>query len=145
MKGLVVYSPEKHATMQAAQAIYDELMIDKELATPDTMPAELSQYDIVFAGFWMDYSHPTADGKQVLQSLEDVNVALFCVVPDFPVTEQARESLRLNRELLNKNNLFLGGFICQAVHDANHRDKLKKGSLWGARQFSREMYYSLRS
>ncbi|MCI1749922.1 flavodoxin family protein [Megasphaera cerevisiae] len=145
MKGIVIYSTKRSVTKQIAQAIFDELLIDKEIKTVDEAPADLREYDIVFAGFWMEKGKPTADGEWFLKKLADANVALFGAMAEPPATSLARESLRRNRELLHKSNLFLGGFICQAKKDAREIERPDKGDIWGAKIFAREMYFSLRS
>lgn len=145
MKGLVIYSTQKSATRRVAEAIFDELLLDKEMATLDNVPKNLRDYDIIFVGFWMEADSPTAEGAAFLQSIEDMNVALFGAMDAVPTTEAARNCLHRNRELLPKNNTFLGGFICQAQKDANQVAKPTQGDIWGARVFAREMYYSLRS
>lgn len=144
MKGLVIYSAQKSATRQVAEAIFEELLLDKELATLDNIPKNLRDYDIIFVGFWMEQDSPTRESAAFLQSIEDMNVALFGAIDAAPATEAARDCLHRNRELLPKNNTFLGGFICQAQKDANQVEKPAKGDIWGARVFAREMYYSLR-
>lgn len=145
MKGLVIYSDKKKATRQVAEAIYDELLIDKDIVTMDRVPQNLRDYDIIFAGFWMEKGEPTSDGESFLQIIEDNNVALFGTMEAEPATEEARDCLRQNKELLPKNNIFLGGFICQAQQNGDYGEQPKKGDIWGARIFAREMYYSLRS
>lgn len=145
MKGLVIYSAQKSATRRVADAIFDELLLDKEMATLDDIPKNIRDYDIIFVGVWMEQGSPAAEGAAFLQSIEDMNVALFGVMDAAPTTEEARDCLHRNRELLPKNNTFLGGFICQAKKDANQAAQPTAGDIWGAKMFAREMYYSLRS
>lgn len=141
-KALIVYSPAKEGTKCAAQTIFDSLFIDKEMVTANDMPKDLSSYDIVFAGFWMDDDRPTADGRSLLSRIEDKNVALFGLVPYDPTTSLARDSMRFNRELLQSNNLVLGEFIC---HGRSDQGTMDSGDVMGLRQFSKDMFYSLRS
>lgn len=145
MKGLVIYSAQQSATRKVAEAIFDELLLDKTLATLDDIPKNVCDYDIVFVGFWMELGRPAAESAAFLQSIEDRNVALFGAMDAEPTTEEARNCLHRNRELLPKNNTFLGGFICQAKKDGNQAAQPTAGDIWGARMFAREMYYSLRS
>ena len=145
MKGLVIYSAEKSATRQVAEAIFDELLLDKDIATLDNVPKNVRDYDIVFVGFWMEQGRPAAESAAFLQSMEDMNVALFGAMDAAPTTEEARNCLHRNRDLLPKNNTFLGGFICQAQKDGNQVAQPTTGDIWGAKIFAREMYYSLRS
>lgn len=143
MKGLVIYSPQQPAISQFAETIYDTLIIDKELMTVDEAPEELQGYDIIFAGFWMEDGKTTADSEAFLQKMEDCNVALFSAMKEDPTTDEAREWLRHNRDLLPDNNMFLGAFICQTKSDEHDVERPGKEDLYGAQVFAREMFYSL--
>lgn len=143
MKGLVIYSPQQPVIGQLAETIYDEILLDKTLATTDEVPENIREYDIIFVGFWMENGTISRDSEQLLRSIEDCNVALFCAMKENPLGDEARAWMYQNRTLLPANNMVLGGFLCQTHTDEHGVERPESSDVDGAKLFATEMVYSL--
>ena len=54
MKSIVIYSSLTGNTKQVAEAITSVLPADTPCVSVKELPPDISSYDLVFAGFWVD-------------------------------------------------------------------------------------------
>ena len=126
MKTLVIYSSLTGNTGKIAQVIFDKLPMPKELTTVENIPQNLNDYELVFAGFWVDRG--TADKKAAafLEKLEQKKVALFATLGAYPDSEHAQKSLENAAALLPSSSTVVNSFICQGKIAKSIAESFKK-------------------
>ena len=100
MKSIVLYSSLTGNTKQVAEAITSVLPAGTPCVDMKQLPADLADYDLVVAGFWVDRGTANAEARKVLETLNNKHVAIFatCGVPT--QMPHARESLENAAKLL---------------------------------------------
>jgi len=114
MKTLVTYSSKTGNTGKVATAIHQAIP-DADIFPMEQAP-DPNDYDLVFAGFWVDKG--TADQKagEYLHRICGKPVALFATLGAYPDSDHARESLD-NAAALIPSCTVLDRFICQGAID----------------------------
>ena len=77
MKYMVVYSSRTGNTKKVAEAIVSALPEGTPCVAVAEAPADLSAYDCVFAGFWVDKGTADEEAKKVLEALTAKKVAIL--------------------------------------------------------------------
>lgn len=117
MKSIVLYSSLTGNTKQVAAAITSVLPAGTPCVDMKQLPADLADYDLVVAGFWVDRGTANAEARKVLETLNNKHVAIFatCGVPT--QMPHARESLENAAKLLPEGVVPVKTFICQGKVD----------------------------
>ena len=69
MNSIVIYSSRTGNTKQVAEAIVGVLPEGTPCVPVNEAPADLSQYDVVFMGFWADQGNADKAAQAVLNAL----------------------------------------------------------------------------
>ncbi len=116
MKVLITYSSKTGNTRKVAEAIH--LALPEADLCPVSNAPDSDQYDLVFAGFWVEKGTASADMQSFLQKLSDKPVALFATPGAYPESHHAAESLQAAADLISSGSV-VGRFICQGAIDRN--------------------------
>ena len=117
MNILVLYSSRTGNTKKVAEAIQSALPEGTPCLSMAEAPADLSAYDLIFAGYWVDRGTANAEAKTFLEGLHHKNVALFATLGADPTSDHAQKSLDEGAKLLPKETDVVGTFICQGAVD----------------------------
>ena len=126
MNCIVLYSSRTGNTKKIAQAICGALPAGTPCLPVDEAPADLTGYDCVFAGFWVDRGTADAQARQLLERLEHTKVALFATLGADPCSPHAVESLRNAAALRPCTEPLVNSFICQGKVDPQLIEQMKK-------------------
>ena len=124
MKSLVIYSTQTGNTKKVAEAIFEALPGEKDIARTDRPPENLADYDVVFVGFWAWRRGADALAQKVLSQLTGKKVAIFGTCGAWPDSDAAKMYAANAAALLDASNTFLGSFMCQGRVNSFHKRKL---------------------
>lgn len=114
MNSIVIYSSRTGNTKQVAEAIVGVLPEGTPCVPVNEAPADLSQYDLVFMGFWADQGNADKAAQAVLKRIDNEKVALFATLGVPPMMPHAKETMVAATGLLPKGQEPIGTFMCQA-------------------------------
>jgi len=114
MKILVTYSSKTGNTQKIAEVI-QPLLPGADLYPVEEAP-EAADYDLIFAGFWVDKGTADEQAARYLSRIEAKPVALFATLGAYPDSDHARESLD-NAAALIPSGRVVDRFICQGAID----------------------------
>ena len=117
MKSIVIYSSLTGNTKQVAEAITSVLPAGTPCVSMKEVPSDLSSYDLVFAGFWVDKGTANKEARDVLGILHNPHIALFATAGVPPQMAHAKESLINAANCLPDGIEPVGTFICQGKVD----------------------------
>ena len=104
-------------TKQVAEAITSVLPAGTPCVSMKELPTDLSSYDLVFAGFWVDKGTANKEARDVLGTLHNPHIALFATAGVPPQMAHAKESLIKCSKLFTRWRRAVGTFICQGKVD----------------------------
>lgn len=113
MKTLVTYSSLTGNTKKLAEGIFEALEHTEKEILPIAQATDLSDYDVVIAGYWVDKGGPNQEAEAFLRSLSGKSVGIFATLAYWPDSDHAFESLKNGEKLVAGNNTVLAKFICQ--------------------------------
>ena len=117
MKILVTYSSKTGNTKKLAEGIFAGLgELDKAIL-PMSEVVEMTDYDIVLAGYWVDKGGPNAEAAEFLKKLSGKKVGIFATLAFWPDTEHGFGSIVAGENLVKDNNHVIGKFVCQGKLD----------------------------
>lgn len=116
MNAIVIYSSQTGRTKQIAQAIASGLPKDTPCVSVDDMPEDLTQYDLVFVGFWIEKNDTDEKGKAALEKICHPRVAIFATLYDDPYSDDASKRLRNAVELLKHGSGVVGTYVTWTDH-----------------------------
>ncbi len=126
MNCIVLYSSKTGNTEMVAKAICSALPAGTPCLPVAEAPADLTPYDCVFAGFWVDRGTADAQAKRLLERLDTPKVALFATLGAEPRSPHAEESLRNAAALRPCTEPPVNSFICQGKVDPQLIEQMKK-------------------
>ncbi|WP_293659815.1 flavodoxin family protein [uncultured Phascolarctobacterium sp.] len=124
MKILVMYSSLTGNTAKVAAAIHTALPSGSVLAKI-TPQLDMRNYDLIFAGFWVDKGTADQAAKTALLGLQNKKVALFATLGAAPNTIHAQNCLQEAAALLHESNTLLGSYYCQGKIDPQLLERFK--------------------
>ena len=117
MKSIVIYSSLTGNTKQVGEAIASVLPAGTPCVPMKELPSDVSSYDLVFAGFWVDKGTANKEARDVLGTLHNPHIALFATAGVPPHMAHAKESLINAAKCLPDGVAPVGTFICQGKVD----------------------------
>lgn len=117
MNSIVIYSSRTGNTKQVAEAIVGVLPEGTPCVPVNEAPADLSQYDLVFMGFWADQGNADKAAQAVLKRIDNEKVALFATLGVPPMMPHVKETMVAATGLLPKGQEPIGTFMCQGKVD----------------------------
>ena len=117
MSVLVTYSSLTGNTEKLAKGIYEGLGEREKSLLPMKEVKDLSAYDTVLAGYWVDRGGPNEEAAAFLKSLEGKKVGVFATLAFWPDTEHGFRAIMAGEELVKEKNHVIGRFICQGRLD----------------------------
>lgn len=119
MNVLVTYSSKTGNTKKLAEGIFEEL--EKINVKKDILPmkevANLENYDIILAGYWVDKGGPNEEAKKFLEKIENKKVGIFATLAFWPDSEHAYNAILNGEKLIKDKNHVIGKYICQGKID----------------------------
>lgn len=116
MKTIVVYSTRTGNTKKVAEAIAAALPPGTP-CQPLADEPDLTAYDCVFLGFWVDRGTANQEAQDVIRTLKNDHICLFATLGANPKSEHAASSLKQAEALLPDGKAADGTFICQGAVD----------------------------
>lgn len=127
-KSLVVYSSLTGNTKKVAEAV-QSVIPNCDIFPIENAPENLDDYYFVSVGYWVDRGLPDAKSKKFIQSIKNMNVALFGTLGAYPDSPHALGCIRDSEAMLKKegsNNNVLGSFLCLGKIDPKLIDYMGK-------------------
>lgn len=124
MKKILIYSSNTGNTKKVIENCH-KVLNDFELTSVDNVK-ELSKYDIIIFGTWIDKG--TADQKilNILPLISNKKVGYIATLGAYPDSEHAKKCLRnIDQLVIDNGNELLGNFICQGAIDPKLIEKMK--------------------
>lgn len=115
MRAVVIVSSKTGNTYKIARFVQKGFGYDCSLKRIEEQ-ANLSAYDIVMLGFWLDSGHVDHDSLALLRSLNFKKVGIFGTLGGDPKSKAAAEVMQSAVDALNegsRSNLLLGTFLVQ--------------------------------
>lgn len=125
IKTLVTYSSLTNNTKKVAEAIYDAVDTKKDICSISEVP-DLSDYDIVAIGYWVDKGNCDNNVKKLLETLHGKKVLLFGTLGASDIGEYYKDVKKRVEEQLAGVNQLLGHFLCQGKIDERLTEHYKK-------------------
>ncbi len=116
MKSLIAYSSLTGNTKSVAQAIASVMPDPCELVSVDQAPEDLSSYDFIAIGYWVDKGMPDKKCIKFMETVKGKKVGLFGTLGAYPDSEHAKDCQEKAAALMEGNEI-LGQFICQGKVD----------------------------
>ena len=117
MKCIVLYPSRTGNTRKVAEAVCKGLPAGTPCVDMKEIPADLTGYDLIFTGFWVDKGEANEEAKKVMASLPPVKVGVFATLGANPNSEHAAGALAKGAEAVADGATVLGSFICQGAVD----------------------------
>ncbi len=125
MKSLIVYSSLTGNTRAVAEAIASVMPEPCELVSVQEAPSDLSSYDFIAIGYWVDKGMPDQNCIQFMKTVQGKKVGLFGTLGAYPDSDHAKKC-QANAARLMEGNEILGQFICQGKVDPKVIEMMKK-------------------
>ncbi len=126
MKYIILYSSRTGNTQKIAEAICSVLPASTPCLPVAEAPADISGYDCIFFGFWVDRGTADPQAQQLLRQLEHPRLALFATLGADPRSQHAADSLHNAAALLPGGSRPVNSFICQGKVDPALIEQMKK-------------------
>ncbi len=139
MKVLIAYSSRTGNTKIVCDAAYDEI---KEIADVDYMTvnevSDVSKYDLVVVGFWVDKGTANKEAKKFIQKIRNKRVALLATLGASPDSEHGHKCRKYVKDLVDESNEYLGLVLARGKVDPKLTKAIKFLPL--GKEIRRQMY-----
>ncbi|MBQ3512189.1 MAG: flavodoxin [Lachnospiraceae bacterium] len=126
MRILVTYSSKTGNTKKLAEGIFEGLKeVDKSIL-PMKEVEDVSAYDVVLAGYWVDKGGPNQEAAEFLKKIEGKKVGLFATLAFWPDSEHGFGSILAGEKLVIEKNHVIGKYICQGKIDERMIEMFEK-------------------
>ena len=102
MKSIVVYSSLTGNTKMVGEAIAEVLAPNCDIYKVEDNP-DITGYDLVVVGFWVDKGTADAKSSKFLKSIRNSKVAVYATLGAEPDSEHAKTSLQNGIDIANRN------------------------------------------
>lgn len=125
MKALVVYSSKTGNTKKVAEAIM-EVLPEGSRIFPVEEPPPPESYDLVVLGFWVDKGNADKKMLEYMKKVRGKKVALLATLGAHPASPHGARVMERVRGLVEEENEYVGGFICQGKIAPELTERAKK-------------------
>lgn len=125
MKFLIAYSSRTGNTKKIAEALAKAAPEGSLLARVEDKP-NTDEYDVIFAGYWLDRGGPDAKAKEFLHSLHGKRIVLFETMGANPSSEHAYTAFANAGTSLSVDNNVIGVIAFQGAVDPALIEMMKK-------------------
>lgn len=125
MKFLIAYSSRTGNTKKIAEALAKAAPKGSLLAKVEDKP-NTEEYDVIFAGYWLDRGGPDSNAKEFLQSLKGKRIVLFETMGASPNSEHALTAFANAGASLSDDNSVIGAIAFQGAVDSALIEMMKK-------------------
>lgn len=125
MKFLIAYSSRTGNTKKIAEALAKAAPEGSLLAKVEDKPNP-EEYDVIFAGYWLDRGGPDAKAKDFLHSLKGKKIVLFETMGASPTSEHALTAFANAGASLSDDNSVIGAIAFQGAIDPALIEMMKK-------------------
>ena len=117
MKNIILYSSLTGNTKRVAEAMASIMPPGTPCVSVKDAPENLSDYDTVFVGFWVDRGTANKEAAKLIETLTNPHVVLFATLGMYADSDHARESIEKASALLPNKEQLVDGFVCQGKID----------------------------
>lgn len=117
MNCIVLYSSRTSNTKKVAEAVCQGLPAGTACVDVKEVPADLSAYDYIFVGFWVDKGNANAEAQEILKNLPACKAGIFATLGADPKSEHAAQALANGAALVPEGVTVVDSFICQGAVD----------------------------
>ena len=125
MKFLIAYSSRTGNTKKIAEALAKAAPEGSLLAKVEDKP-DVEEYDVIFAGYWLDRGGPDSNAKEFLHSLKGKRIVLFETMGASPTSEHALTAFANAGACLSDDNSVIGAIAFQGAVDPALIEMMKK-------------------
>lgn len=125
MKFLIAYSSRTGNTKKIAEALASTAPEGSLLSRVEDHPNG-DDYDVIFAGYWLDRGAPDGNAKTFLRSLHGKRIVLFETLGASPTSEHAYAAFANAGKFLTEDNQILGVLAFQGAVDPALIEMMKK-------------------
>lgn len=125
MKALVVYSSLTGNTKKIAEAMYEEINIEKDIYKSNE-DFNIENYDFIVVGYWVNKGICDDKIKEILEKVNNKNIILFGTLgakENGPYYDSIKKRIE---ELVPENNKILGHFLCQGKINKKLTERYKE-------------------
>ncbi|WP_066891287.1 flavodoxin family protein BilS [Clostridium nigeriense] len=125
MKALVVYSSLTGNTKKIAEAMYEEINIEKDIYKSNE-DFNIENYDFIAVGYWVNKGICDDKIKEILEKVNNKNIILFGTLgakENGPYYDSIKKRIE---ELVPENNKILGHFLCQGKINEKLTERYKE-------------------
>lgn len=126
MRILVTYSSKTGNTKKLAQGIFEGLGDKEKIILPMSEVTDMSAYDIVLAGYWVDKGGPNQEAAEFLKKIEGKKVGIFATLAFWPDSEHGFHSILAGEKLVSEKNHVIGKYVCQGKLDEKMIEMFEK-------------------
>lgn len=133
MKSIVLYSSRTGRTKKIAEHVVSGLPEGTPCLPVENMPADIASYDCVFLGYCAEGEVINAETSQMLEKLNNKNIAVFVTVLAGPFSDDSSKILRAVIETLPKGCHVIGTYVTPTEKDGDPEEIDQE-----ARRFAKE-------
>ena len=125
MKVLVTYSSLTGNTKKIAEAIYEEINIEKDIFKSNEN-FNIENYDLIVVGYWVNKGTCDDKIKEILEKANNKNIILFGTLgakENGPYYDSIKKRIE---DLVPENNKILGHFLCQGKINEKLTERYKE-------------------
>lgn len=125
MRALVTYSSLTGNTKKVAEAIYEEINIEKDIFKSNE-DFNIENYDFIVVGYWVNKGICDDKIKEILEKANNKNIILFGTLgakENGPYYESIKKRIEA---LVPESNKILGHFLCQGKINEKLTERYKE-------------------
>lgn len=125
MKTLVTYSTLTGNTRKVGEAIFEIIEGEKDIL-PIKEVKDLTSYDRVIVGFWVDKGDANQEAQEFMRKLENKTVGIYATIGAYPDSDHASKCMTNVSDRVARNNQVLATFMCQGAIDPKIIERIKQ-------------------
>lgn len=111
MKIGIIYSSVTGNTKKIAVALHKNLNNSELIKAKNDI--NLNEYDILILGYWVNKGTANLKIKNLVENLSNKKIAVFGTSGQYPNSKRAIKYKKRVKKLVENENIYLGGYICQ--------------------------------
>ncbi len=115
-KALIIYSSKTGNTRRVAEALHAAFPDRFDILSIDDSPETIETEELIL-GFWVDKGEADKKTLTLLNRLEGRKIAFLGTLGAAPESDHARKVIESMKKAAEKNNEFLGCFLCRGKID----------------------------